>query len=194
MLKKFLERPTWPTDLRSASAWLGDAIAIKDPTAAIFRTHSGNNLLIVGQNEEAALAIFAAALLGLAAQHDRSAEFLILDGTLDDDTNAGVLGKIAAAIPHPLVFPERNRIGEHLAALGTMVTARQKGEQADRSPRYVFIHGIQRFRDLRKEEEMGFGRRGASASCRLRNTSPTFCARGQPLAFTSWYGAMFSPI
>src|SRR5262249_55667450 len=31
------------------SAWLGDAVAIKEPTRAIFRRHSGSNLLLVGQ-------------------------------------------------------------------------------------------------------------------------------------------------
>src|SRR5262249_8525878 len=35
-------------------AWLGEAIAIKDPTAATFIRQGGSNLLIIGQQEEAA--------------------------------------------------------------------------------------------------------------------------------------------
>ena len=50
-------------------AWLGEPIAIKDPTAAVFRPQSGNNLLIVGQHDEAALAMMASSLVSLAAQH-----------------------------------------------------------------------------------------------------------------------------
>ena len=160
LLSTRLNAPGWPTDVRSSSAWLGEAIAIKDPTAAAFRPHSGNHLLMVGQHEEAAMAIAASALVSLAAQYDRSAEFTVLDGTMEDDPHAGYLGKVAAALPHTVDFVDRGNVGEQMTRLGTLVAARQKGEQTDRSARFVIVHGIQRFRDLRKEEEMGFGRRG----------------------------------
>ena len=161
-LAKLLDAPTWPADVKAASAWLGEAIAIKDPTAAVFRPHSGNHLLVIGQNEEAALALFASALASLAAQHDPKTRFLILDGTLEDDANAGFLGQVAGVLPHSVEFAERSRVGEYLAEVGALVTARQKGEQADRTPRYLIIHGLHRFRDLRKsEDDFGFGKRGA---------------------------------
>src|SRR5262249_30189506 len=38
-------------------AWLGEAMAIKDPTAAVFRRQSGSNLLMVGQADDAALSV-----------------------------------------------------------------------------------------------------------------------------------------
>lgn len=161
LLARLLEADGWPKDLRAVSAWLGEAIAIKDPTAAVFRAHSGNNLLIIGQQEEAALAMFSSAVLGLAAQHDLSARFTILDGTLEDDPNAGFLGRVAGAVPQEVEFADRTQVGEHLAKLGTLVSARLKGEQTDRSPRYLIIHGLQRYRELRKEDDFGFGRRGA---------------------------------
>src|SRR5205085_12172667 len=50
-------------------AWLGEAIAIKDPTAAVFRLQTGSHVLIVGQHEEAALSLLASSLVGLAVQH-----------------------------------------------------------------------------------------------------------------------------
>lgn len=161
LLTKLLDAPTWPADIRATSAWLGEAIAIKDPTAAVFRMHSGNHLLIVGQNEESALAICASAMIGLAAQRNTAAQFTILDGTMEDDPNAGYLGQVAATLPHTIDFVDRGKVAEHITRLGTLVSARHKGEQADRSPRFLIVHGIQRFRDLRKEEDIGFGRRGA---------------------------------
>ena len=57
LLRQRLEPPDWPESPRSAPAWLGDAVSIKDPTAALFRRQGGNHLLIVGQNEEAALGV-----------------------------------------------------------------------------------------------------------------------------------------
>ncbi|MGC8947334.1 MAG: hypothetical protein ACP5N6_14390 [Anaerolineae bacterium] len=63
-----LAAPTWPTTQRCITAWLGEPIAIADPTAAYFRRQSGSNLLIVGQNDEAALGMMAVGLISLAAQ------------------------------------------------------------------------------------------------------------------------------
>src|SRR5690606_29729206 len=57
LLRRLLEAPGWPEDVRAASGWLGEAVAIKDPTAALFRPMSGNNLLVIGQHEEAARAV-----------------------------------------------------------------------------------------------------------------------------------------
>ncbi len=54
---------------KADSAWLGDAIAIKDPTAVVFRPQSGSNVLIVGQNDEAALAMMMMSAISIAAQH-----------------------------------------------------------------------------------------------------------------------------
>ena len=34
---------------RSEQAWLGEAIAIKEPTAAVFRRQTGSNLLIISR-------------------------------------------------------------------------------------------------------------------------------------------------
>lgn len=49
-------------------AWLGAAVAIKDPTDVVFRRQGGSNLLIVGQQEEMALGILHSCLVSLAAQ------------------------------------------------------------------------------------------------------------------------------
>ena len=48
------------TPVKAPAAWLGDAVAIKEPTAAVFRQHGGANLLMVGQSEDAARALFVA--------------------------------------------------------------------------------------------------------------------------------------
>src|SRR5262249_52753875 len=55
LLRRFLEAPSWPPPARACTAWLGEAIAIKDPTSATFQAQSGCNLLVVGQQEEGAL-------------------------------------------------------------------------------------------------------------------------------------------
>src|SRR5262249_18277023 len=63
LLAQLIQTPTWPEAPKADYAWLGEAIAIKDPTAAVFRPQSGSNLLIVGQNDEGALGIMSTALI-----------------------------------------------------------------------------------------------------------------------------------
>src|SRR6185436_11624868 len=43
----------------AAEAYVGEPVAIKDPTAIVFRRQSGSNAIIVGQYDEAALAVMA---------------------------------------------------------------------------------------------------------------------------------------
>jgi hypothetical protein len=160
-LRRLLDSP-WPDNVRAPAAWLGDAVAIKDPTAAVFRPVGGHNLLLVGQQDDAALCVLSSALVSLAAHYrPDGVKFFILDGTPDDDPNAGFLSRVAEALPHQIRHIDRTDLGAALGAVAGEVSARQKGESPDRSPCFLFVHGSQRFRDLRKEDDFGFGRRGA---------------------------------
>ena len=82
----------------SWSAWLGDAVAIKDSTRAVFRRQSGSNLMLVGQQDESAVAMFTSAVLSLTqSQPDLEPMPLVfaqaLEGTADEVVN--VLPEIA---------------------------------------------------------------------------------------------------
>jgi S-DNA-T family DNA segregation ATPase FtsK/SpoIIIE len=182
-LKKLLDAPTWPESVRAGSAWLGDAIAIKDPTAAVFRPVGGQNLLMVGQHDEAALSIVASSLISFAAQFPpKGVRIFVLDGTPDDDPHAGYLTRVANSLPdHEIRILDRTNMAEALAAVGTEVNARQKGESKDKTPCYFFIVGAQRFRELRKEDDFGFGRRGAEKVVSAAEHLQTIAREGPPV-------------
>jgi S-DNA-T family DNA segregation ATPase FtsK/SpoIIIE len=58
-----------PSDPAAAArAWLGAAVAIKEPTSITFGRHAGSNLLVVGSWEESARGVLANAVIALAAQ------------------------------------------------------------------------------------------------------------------------------
>jgi DNA segregation ATPase FtsK/SpoIIIE, S-DNA-T family len=161
-LKALLDAPSWPEAVRAPAAWLGDAVAIKDPTAAVFRPVGGHNLLLVGQQDDSALALMSSILVSLATQYKPDGvKFFLLDGTPDDDPNAGLLPRVVNALPHGARLIDRSNMSEALGAIAGEVTARQKNESPDRSPVFLFVQGAQRFRELRKEDDFGFGRRGA---------------------------------
>ncbi|MBY0514241.1 MAG: hypothetical protein K2P78_10065, partial [Gemmataceae bacterium] len=154
-----------PAEAKAPTAWLGDPVAIKAPTAAVFRPVGSANLLLIGQNEEAARGLFAAALVGLGAQVPPPADaptFTILDGTPDDNDEADYLRKLAGRLPLAVRVPTRPELPAALADLAAELDRRQKGEAADKSPRFLFVFAVQRFRELRKaDDDFGFGRRGA---------------------------------
>ena len=52
LLDALLNDQHWPTLPKAVHAWIGEPIAIKDPTAARFRRQTASNLVMVGQNEE----------------------------------------------------------------------------------------------------------------------------------------------
>ena len=77
-------------------------MAIKDPTAAVFRPLGGANLLVIGQNEEAARGAVRGGVLepgGAGAGDAAAPAFTILDGTPDDAEDADYLAKLAATVP-----------------------------------------------------------------------------------------------
>ncbi len=153
---------------RGAYAWLGEALAIKDPTAAVFRPQSGCNLLIVGQNEEAAQAVMATAMISLAAQQGTfpkplptaNAGFFVMDGTPADSPLAGSWAKLSETIPGRVRNVDRRNLSEVLAEVAREVERRQKTHEAEGPPLFLFIYGLQRFRELRKlEDDFSFSRR-----------------------------------
>jgi S-DNA-T family DNA segregation ATPase FtsK/SpoIIIE len=166
LLDALLRAKTWPATPRAFSTWLGDAIAIKDPTAATFRPQSGCHLLMIGQHEEAALAIVTAAILGLAAQHRPddpnqpfAARFHVLDGTAADDANAELLARLVDGLPQPAQTVDPWSLAPSIAELAELVSQRHSRATEDRSTRYLIVHGLQRFRDLRKpDDEYAFSR------------------------------------
>ncbi len=127
LLNRLLEATEWPEAPRADYAWLGDAIAIKDPTAIVFRPQSGSNVLIVGQNDEAALAMMIMGAIGIAAQHPpagpQACRFYLLDGSPVDSALVGP----AWPAQRRLAAPGHQR---HLARTGHDIHRAGRGNEA----------------------------------------------------------------
>ncbi|APW58676.1 FtsK/SpoIIIE domain-containing protein [Paludisphaera borealis] len=164
LLNKLLEAAEWAEQgPRYEQAWLGDAIAIKDPTVAVFRPQSGSNLLIIGQNAEAALAMFMMAAVSIAAQHPprkhNGLKLYLLDGTPVDSWLNGKLGQIADWLPHTVKNVTQRNLAASINEVAVELGRRRdnSGSAEEQAPIYVFIYDLQRFRDLRKgDDDFGF--------------------------------------
>jgi hypothetical protein len=165
LIEALLAENTWPQRPRAAHAWLGDAVAIKDPTSASFRRQSGSNLLMTGQRDEAALAMVSAALIGLATQHaPGDAMFYLLDGTAPDSPHADFLSRLAGEgdatpiCPHHIERIPWRQVPDTMAQIETELHQREGegGESVDAPSIYLIIYGLQRFRMLRQSDDFSF--------------------------------------
>ena len=97
----------------SPRIWLGAPNSIKGPTEAVFHRQSGNNLLIVGQREEAALAMLSIALVSLAAQYPlgRRAIHPVRQHRARHRRSASFSTASSQAIPHPITRGQAGRPG-----------------------------------------------------------------------------------
>ncbi|WP_165245908.1 FtsK/SpoIIIE domain-containing protein [Paludisphaera soli] len=168
LLLERLEQAAWPESPRSSQAWLGDPVAIKEPTAALFRRQGGNHLLIVGQNEEAALGVIASTLLSLGLQYPpareesvrEGARFWVLDGTPEDSEHVETLRKAADALPHDVRFGGWREASAFVAEITGELERRRTPDAADGPELFLLIHDLPRFRDLRRrEDDFHFGER-----------------------------------
>ncbi len=152
----------WPERSHTVRAWLGSAVAIKDPTAAQFARQSGSNLLIVGQQDESAMGILAMCFISLAAQIAPSklptgTQFYLFDGARPDAPEAGYLKRLASAVPHAVKVITPRRTPEAIAEISEEVARREGSGEEDAPPIYLVIYNLSRFRDLRKgDDEFGF--------------------------------------
>ena len=121
---------------------------------------------MIGQQEESALGITAGVIAALAAQHDPGhVKFVLLDGTPSDGPNADVLGGVVSALPHEVERGTTRTLPRIVNELAEEVERRRMDESPDSTPIYIFIHDLNRFRDLRKkEDDFGFGSYGSEGS------------------------------
>ena len=139
-LMEALEAPTYAR-LSSGGAfgWLGDPVAIKDPTAIQFRRQAGLNVLIVGQAEEQSMALMTAMMVGIATQQGPAqAKFYVMDGTAADNELAGSFEKVKAAIPNDVNIVDFRKTDEAIDEIAQEVARRQESDEA--GPQHLRHH------------------------------------------------------
>ncbi|MSU37233.1 MAG: ATP-binding protein [Pedosphaera sp.] len=138
--------------------WLGVPNSIKGPTEVVFENRSRCNLLVVGQHEEAAMALLSGALISLAAQHPRgTARLILFDTTPPESPQRQTLERIANPLTADMT------LGNHstLAATLNRLAAELKqggGDSTTGTPpiTYLFINGLQNYPQLRQDDDFSF--------------------------------------
>ncbi|MFO1485710.1 MAG: FtsK/SpoIIIE domain-containing protein [Verrucomicrobiaceae bacterium] len=155
LLAAALENPAakMPADPR---AWLGMPNAIKGPTDAMFPRQSGRHLLLVGQNDEAIAAIMGLAVISLAAQHpkDKAPKFYLIHSALSGTPDCEFLETAARGRAK---VSQGHEAPEFIAEIHAEMKRRSDEGSAGDPPVFLLVHGLQKFRKLRYEEDFSFG-------------------------------------
>lgn len=150
-------------------AWLGAAVAIKDPTDIAFRRQAGANMLVVGQQEELSLGVLATSVIALAAgtrigadqPRGNRAKFFILDGTRPESPLAGYWDRLVREASLPAEVASPRDADEIVAQLAAEVEKRMAGGDKDSSeqvapPLFLVVYDLARFRKLKKSDDFSF--------------------------------------
>jgi hypothetical protein len=164
-LMDLLERADYPAAGSSVLGYVGEPVAIKEPTAVNFRRQSGANVLLVGQAEESAISIVTSMMAAIAGQQKKGeAEFVLLDGTPADSPAFGVLEKVLGALPQVSKVIGLKNVPEAIDEVAKVVAGRQGAEGHVGASIYLLVFGLQRYRILRhQEDDFSFSSKGDEA-------------------------------
>src|SRR5207244_5362048 len=116
---------------------------------------SGSNVLILGQQEEIAIALTVSSLLSLSASVDPQAEPTInlVVGQALDATSEELVRQLTELLPIRLWLPRD--LPTLLKNLADEVERRGAHTDGHTSPppQFLFVYGIQRLRDLRRPDD-----------------------------------------
>ncbi len=157
LLRERLARPFRADARGGVEAWIGEANAIKGPTEVRFRDQAGGNLLIVGQQREAALAVLSSALVSLAAACPvEGIRFVILDGSPSELSLGRHFSGLAEAVPHRVDLVEYADVSRVVEELEAEVSGRLDGSRKADTRIFILVYDLQRFRMLRQKGDFDF--------------------------------------
>ncbi|SFI17562.1 FtsK/SpoIIIE domain-containing protein [Planctomicrobium piriforme] len=154
--------------IATPTIWLGDAVEIAPPTSVTFHRQSGNHLLLVGQDSDAALGVMSAALMTLAASLSPRQEqnsLFVLDGSHRGTAEASAWEQLSGEFESDVRLIRPEETGLFLQAIAAELKQREEQNQTDAPPLFLLVFNIARFRDLRKtEDDFGMGGFGMGSS------------------------------
>ncbi|MCS7167542.1 MAG: FtsK/SpoIIIE domain-containing protein [Gemmatales bacterium] len=161
-LNKFITRQLPPT--LTPTLWLGDAIALQEPTHLVLRRQAGANVVILGQEETLACGMCGASLICLAAQLpepnspifrslNTESRIYFLDGTLEGTPPAMHLAATLAVIPQTTRIGRWRDCSRLLQELHAELQRRASLTDVSLPPWFLFVFALHRFRELRRQED-----------------------------------------
>ena len=139
---------------------LGEPNAIRDSQSLSLENMPGQNVLITGQKEEAALSTFSSMILSAAKQRERI-NFYVLDGSGSDLSRESYFSQLFSDIATDFTYIKPANAEEEIKKLHELKDT-LSGETT-----LIFIHGLHRFRKLKNEDSFSWDDNEKSAGALL---------------------------
>lgn len=137
--------------IKNISAWIGQPIAIKESTALVFNNQRGNNFLLIGKNDKAALGILSTSLISLAAQYKQNDVHIYVVNLSTDDECVAMFERLTSILPHTQFFTGKD-LSKLLEKISTKVNKNIDMENYQDSI-YLVIFGLQKARELKEDDD-----------------------------------------
>lgn len=142
--------------------WVGEAVAIKDPTCARLARAAGANVAAISPRDDQSVATAAAMLASIAAETP-GAIIDVFDGVPADAPEHGALERFARDRGITANFVAYREVEAKLAEIAADVV--ERADESGRSRRFILVHHLQRYRMLRRnEDDFSFGASDAPPS------------------------------
>lgn len=140
--------------MKNISAWIGQPIAIKESTALVFNNQRENNLLIIGQNDKAALGMVSTSLISLAAHYKQDDVQIYIVNLSPDDECSAMFDRLSIILPYTQFFTGKD-LPLLLDTLYTKVNDNVVNENYHDSI-YLVIFGLQKARELKEDDDFTY--------------------------------------
>ena len=150
----------WPSEGGGSGLdlWVGEPVAMRPAHAVRLKRQSGGNLLVVGRNEKLCFGVVFSSMLSVAAQGTpQDVAFRIVDLSSADAAWAGRSRRFAEHLPHGADVYGRRQLDGVISELAEEIDCREQLEAGQRTSVVFVLFGIQRARNLRREDTLSFG-------------------------------------
>ena len=151
-IHSLLTASDWPNPDSVIKAWLGNPVAIAQPTKAAFSLAAGRNMVVVGRDETSAAGLVCATFVSVAAQCPPGAvEFHVTAhaSSIGQDS----LTVIGSSFPHVMSFVPTQDLDKVVVDLAGSVERRLRHE-APTDPRiFLMLLGLHHCRALRRTDD-----------------------------------------
>ena len=153
-LLELLSLSKQPEQRRAFDVWLGEPIEIKPPTSFKVSRQAGTHLLVVSKNEEEAVGVLCAAILGLVLQNrPGKIEIPIVDLTTADAAWADLPEHMESLFPsHKIKVYDRRGLPRILQSLSDLIRERIDETGTPETTHFLVLLGMHRARDLRQQD------------------------------------------
>ena len=137
--------------------WVGEPIAMSPAHAINLKRQSGANLLVIDRNERLAFGVVFSSILSIAAQESpETVVYHIVDLSAADASHKDHSETFANTFPHQANVYGRRGLESVIEELAEEIGYRDLGDTGQMSTIILVMFGVQRARDLRREDTISF--------------------------------------